>query len=134
MDWIGAGKDVLKDFIHAILWPGPFRSLLTEGVLEGVGSVLTFVPQIMILFGFIAVLEDCGYMARAAYLMDRLMAKAGLNGKSFIPLLSSVACAVPGIMSARVIENLRDPLATIIVSPLMSCSPRLPPSLLPPTP
>ncbi len=80
----------------------------------------------MILFGFLAVLEDCGYMARAAFLMDRLMARAGLNGKSFIPLLSSVACAVPGIMSARVIENRRDRLATILVAPLMSCSARLP--------
>ncbi len=80
----------------------------------------------MILFAFIAVLEDCGYMARAAFLMDRLMARAGLNGKSFIPLLSSVACAVPGIMAARVIENRRDRLATILVAPLMSCSARLP--------
>ena len=80
----------------------------------------------MILFGFIAVLEDCGYMARAAFLMDRLMSKCGLSGKSFIPLLSSVACAVPGVMSTRVIENRRDRLATIMVAPLMSCSARLP--------
>ena len=96
------------------------------GAAAGVGSVLTFLPQILILFAFMAVLEDCGYMARAAFLMDRLMARAGLNGKSFIPLLSSVACAVPGIMSARVIENRRDRLATILVAPLMSCSARLP--------
>src|SRR5207247_2465280 len=82
--------------------------------------------QIMILFAFIAVLEDCGYMARAAFLMDKLMARCGLNGKSFIPLLSSVACAVPGIMAARVIENRRDRFATILVAPLMSCSARLP--------
>jgi ferrous iron transport protein B len=99
---------------------------LTDGVIKGVGSVLVFLPQIMILFGFIAVLEDCGYMARAAFLMDRLMSRCGLSGKSFIPLLSSVACAVPGIMATRVIENRRDRLATILVAPLMSCSARLP--------
>src|SRR5439155_9148560 len=106
--------------------PGPFRSLLTDGALKGVGGVLVFLPQILILFAVIAVLEDCGYMARAAFLMDKLMAKCGLNGKSFIPLLSSVACAVPGIMATRVIENRRDRLATILVAPLMSCSARLP--------
>jgi ferrous iron transport protein B len=88
--------------------------------------VLVFLPQILILFGFIAVLEDCGYMARAAFLMDKLMARCGLSGKSFIPMLSSVACAVPGILATRVIENRRDRLATILVAPLMSCSARLP--------
>ena len=106
--------------------PGPLRSLITDGVLKGVGGVLVFLPQIMILFAVIAILEDCGYMARAAFLMDKLMARCGLNGKSFIPLLSSVACAVPGIMATRVIENRRDRLATILVAPLMSCSARLP--------
>jgi ferrous iron transport protein B len=126
MDGIGWLRDGLKDTILHAMSAGPLRSLLADGVVEGVGSVLTFVPQIMILFAFLAVLEDCGYMARAAFLMDRLMARAGLNGKSFIPLLSSVACAVPGIMSARVIENRRDRLATILVAPLMSCSARLP--------
>jgi ferrous iron transport protein B len=100
--------------------------LLTDGVLEGVGGVVVFLPQILILFAFIAMLEDCGYMARAAFLMDRLMARCGLSGKSFIPLLSSVACAVPGILATRVIENRRDRLATILVAPLMSCSARLP--------
>src|SRR5207248_8416627 len=109
-----------------VLPPGPLASLLTDGVVQGVGSVLVFLPQIVILFAFIAVLEDCGYMARAAFLMDRLMARAGLSGKSFIPLLSSVACAVPGIMATRVIEDRRDRLATILVAPLMSCSARLP--------
>src|SRR5207244_8122538 len=104
--------------------------LLADGVVNGVGGVVVFIPQIMILFGFIAILEDCGYMARAAFLMDKLMARCGLNGKSFIPLLSSVACAVPGIMAARVIENRRDRLATILVAPLMSCSARLPVYLL----
>ena len=97
-----------------------------DGVIGGVGGVVVFLPQILILFLFIAMLEDCGYMARAAFLMDRLMAGVGLSGKSFIPLLSSFACAVPGIMATRVIENRRDRLATILVAPLMSCSARLP--------
>ena len=87
---------------------------------------MIFLPQIMMLFFFIAVLEDCGYMARAAYLMDRLMSRVGLSGKSFIPLLSSFACAIPGVMATRVIENRRDRLTTILVAPLMSCSARLP--------
>jgi ferrous iron transport protein B len=126
MDWIKAGKDALARLLTRGLPPGPFTSLLTRGVLEGVGSVLVFVPQIVTLFGFIAILEDCGYMARAAFLMDKIMSRCGLSGKSFIPLLSSVACAVPGIMATRVIENRRDRLATILVAPLMSCSARLP--------
>jgi ferrous iron transport protein B len=128
MDGIKAGQDWLAGLVgdDAFLSPGPLRSLLVGGVIKGVGSVLVFLPQIVILFGFIAVLEDCGYMARAAFLMDRLMARCGLSGKSFIPMLSSVACAVPGIMAARVIENRRDRLATILVAPLMSCSARLP--------
>ena len=95
-------------------------------MIGGVGSVIVFLPQILILFFFIAVLEDCGYMARAAYLMDRLMVRVGLSGKSFIPLLSSFACAIPGVMATRVIENRRDRLTTILVAPLMSCSARLP--------
>ena len=99
---------------------------LTTGVIGGVGGVLVFLPQIFTLFFFIAMLEDCGYMARAAYLMDKLMSRIGLSGKSFIPLLSSFACAVPGIMATRVIENRRDRLVTILVAPLMSCSARLP--------
>ncbi len=126
MDAIKAGQNVLAELVQGAMEPGPLRSLLVSGVIKGVGSVVVFLPQIVILFAFIAVLEDCGYMARAAYLMDRLMSRAGLNGKSFIPLLSSMACAVPGIMSARVIENPRDRLATILVAPLMSCSARLP--------
>jgi ferrous iron transport protein B len=126
MKGISAGKDLLADVGHDWLPPGPLSSLLVDGVLEGVGSVIVFLPQILILFGFIAILEDCGYMARAAFLMDKLMARCGLSGKSFIPLLSSVACAVPGIMATRVIENRRDRLATILVAPLMSCSARLP--------
>jgi ferrous iron transport protein B len=130
MKAIGLGKSWLADAVQSALPPGPFRSLLVDGAIEGAGSVLVFLPQIVILFGFIAVLEDCGYMARAAFLMDKIMARCGLNGKSFIPLLSSVACAVPGIMAARVIENRRDRLATILVAPLMSCSARLPVYLL----
>ena len=126
MDLIDAGRGWLAAQVESAMTPGPLRSLLADGVIKGVGSVLVFLPQIMILFAFIAVLEDCGYMARAAFLMDKLMAKCGLNGKSFIPLLSSVACAVPGIMATRVIENRRDRLATILVAPLMSCSARLP--------
>jgi ferrous iron transport protein B len=105
---------------------GALRSLSVDGVIEGVGGVVTFLPQIFVLFLFIAILEDCGYMARAAYLMDKLMCRVGLSGKSFIPLLSSFACAIPGIMSARVIENPRDRLLTILVAPLMSCSARFP--------
>ncbi len=126
MDLIGDGRGWLAGVISEAMDAGPLRSLLVDGVIFGVGSVLIFLPQIIILFAFIAVLEDCGYMARAAFLMDRLMARCGLNGKSFIPLLSSMACAVPGIMAARVIENRRDRLATILVAPLMSCSARLP--------
>jgi ferrous iron transport protein B len=126
MKAISDGKDWLAGVLRDALPAGPFTSLLIDGGLEGVGSVLVFLPQILILFGFIAVLEDCGYMARAAFLMDKLMARCGLSGKSFIPMLSSVACAVPGIMATRVIEDRRDRLATILVAPLMSCSARLP--------
>src|SRR5207302_654342 len=122
MDVIKTGKDSLGQILAGVLPGGPLSSLLIDGILEGVGSVLIFLPQIVILFGFLAVLEDCGYMARAAFLMDKLMARCGLSGKSFIPMLSSVACAVPGIMATRVIENRRDRLATILVAPLMSCS------------
>jgi ferrous iron transport protein B len=126
MDLISGGVDWLGDQLTGLLPPGPLTSLLVEGVLKGVGAVVVFLPQIVILFGFLALLEDCGYMARAAFLMDKLMARCGLSGKSFIPMLSSVACAVPGIMATRVIENHRDRLATILVAPLMSCSARLP--------
>lgn len=128
MDLIKEGFASLGDAIKSseVLPPGPLRSLLADGIVAGVGGVLVFLPQILILFAFIAILEDCGYMARAAFLMDKVMAKAGLSGKSFIPMLSSVACAVPGIMATRVIENRRDRLATILVAPLMSCSARLP--------
>jgi ferrous iron transport protein B len=105
---------------------GAIESLVVKGIVAGVGNVLVFLPQIVALFLFIAMLEDSGYMARAAYLMDKLMSRLGLSGKSFIPLLSSFACAIPGIMATRVIENRRDRLITILVAPLMSCSARLP--------
>jgi ferrous iron transport protein B len=126
MDLIDSANDGLIDLVKGAMDPSPLRSLITDGVFKGVGGVLVFLPQIMILFAVIAVLEDCGYMARAAFLMDKIMSKCGLNGKSFIPLLSSVACAIPGIMATRVIENKRDRFATILVAPLMSCSARLP--------
>lgn len=126
MEGIDAGIKFAQDLVSSRMAEGALSSLLVDGVLGGVGSVLTFLPQIVILFLFLAVLEDCGYMARAAYLMDGLMVRVGLSGKSFIPLLSSFACAVPGIMATRVIENERDRLTTILVAPLMTCSARLP--------
>jgi len=116
----------LGDVVASHMSEGPLRSLVVEGVIGGVGSVLVFLPQILLLFFFLAILEDCGYIARAAYLMDKLMVRVGLSGKSFIPLLSSFACAIPGVMATRVIENRRDRLTTILVAPLMSCSARLP--------
>lgn len=106
--------------------PGDLNSLLVDGVVAGVGAVVVFLPQILLLFLFIGLLEDTGYMARAAFLMDRLMSKVGLHGKSFIPMLSSFACAIPGIMATRTIESPKDRLVTILVAPLMSCSARLP--------
>jgi len=123
---IETGQNWIADGVASVMPPGPFRSLLVDGVIAGVGGVLVFLPQIVLLFLFIAILEDCGYMARAAFLMDKLMTKVGLSGKSFVPLMSSFACAVPGIMATRVIENRRDRMVTILVAPLMSCSARLP--------
>ncbi|MGN6368422.1 MAG: ferrous iron transport protein B [Phycisphaerae bacterium] len=116
----------LGNFIGDHMAEGPLRSLIVDGVFAGVGNVVVFLPQIAILFLFLAVLEDSGYMSRAAFLMDRVMSRVGLHGKSFIPLLSGYACAVPAIMGTRVIENRRDRLATILILPLMSCSARLP--------
>lgn len=130
MDGISAAVDFLRGRIEGLLPEGAIRSLIVEGVLAGVGGVVVFVPQIAMLFLFVAVLEGCGYLSRAAFLMDRLLCGVGLGGKSFIPLLSSFACAIPGIMAARTIENPRDRLLTILVAPLMSCSARLPVYLL----
>ena len=126
MDWIEAGFGWLSGVVEGVLPAGDLRDLLTDGVIAGVGGVVVFLPQILILFFFIGLLEDTGYMARAAFLMDRVMGKVGLHGKSFIPLLSSYACAIPGIMATRTIENPKDRLVTILVAPLMSCSARLP--------
>lgn len=126
MTWIGTGFDGVGRIILDTMPPGDLRSLIVDGALAGVAGVVTFLPQIAFLFFFLGVLEDSGYMARAAFIMDKLMSKVGLHGKSFIPLLGSFACAVPGIMATRTIENPKDRLATILVAPLMSCSARLP--------
>ena len=126
MDVLDRGVSGLGDWVGGTLPPGPLRSLLVDGVIGGVGAVVVFLPQIAVLFGLIAILEDSGYMARAAFLMDRVMTGFGLSGRSFIPLLSSFACAIPGIMAARTIDNRRDRIATILIAPLMSCSARLP--------
>ena len=125
-DAIATGIDQLGAVVGSRLPVGDLRSLVVDGVFAGVGSVLVFLPQIAILFAFIGLLEHSGYMARAAYLMDRVMRRVGLHGKSFIPMLSGYACAVPGIMATRTIEDPKDRLATIMVVPLMSCSARLP--------
>lgn len=130
MGLIEAAQGLVANAVAAQLSPGPLRSLLVDGVIAGVGAVLVFLPQIALLFLFIGIFEDCGYMARAAFVMDRLMCQVGLSGKSFVPLMSSFACAIPGIMATRVIENPRDRLVTILVAPLMSCSARLPVYLL----
>ncbi len=126
MDWIDAGVGWLGDTVRALLPVGPLQSLLVDGLIAGVGSVLVFLPQILILFFFILLLEDSGYLPRAAFLLDRLMGGIGLSGRSFIPLLSSFACAIPGIMATRTIPNWRDRLATMMLAPLMTCSARLP--------
>lgn len=131
MDGIEAGLGALGVGVGALIpdsgtvWP-VVESLVVDGLISGVGSVLVFLPQILILFLFIILLEDFGYMARAAFLMDRIMGGAGLHGRAFIPLLSSFACAIPGVMAARVIDNKRDRLTTILVAPLMTCSARIP--------
>jgi ferrous iron transport protein B len=126
MDAVRAGIDALAAFINTHMADGPLRSLLVDGMLAGAGGVLVFLPQILILFAFILVLEDSGYLPRAAFLLDTLMGKVGLSGRAFIPLLSSFACAVPGIMATRTIAHPRDRLATILLAPLMTCSARLP--------
>jgi ferrous iron transport protein B len=125
-DALGAGFSLLADMARAYLPAGLGRDFLTDGAIAGVGSVVVFLPQILILFFFILTMEATGYMARAAFLMDRMMAGVGLSGRSFIPLLSSFACAVPGIMATRSITDPKDRLTTILVAPLMTCSARLP--------
>ncbi len=125
-DAIEAGFGLLGGLVGDLLPEGLIRSFIADGLIAGLGSVFVFLPQILILFFFIILLEDFGYMARAAFLMDRIMGGAGLHGRAFIPLLSSFACAIPGIMSARVIDNKRDRMTTILVAPLMTCSARIP--------
>lgn len=125
-DLIDSGFSALHDWVLTLLPTGILRSFITDGVISGVGAVVVFLPQIIILFAFILVLEMSGYMVRAAFLMDRLMASVGLSGRGLIPLLSSFACAVPGIMATRSIEDPKDRLTTILIAPLMTCSARLP--------
>ena len=126
MDAIKSAMEAVGHSVLAHMDEGPLRSLLVDGVIAGVGGVLVFLPQILILFFFILLLEDSGYLPRAAFLLDNLMGKVGLSGRAFIPLLSSFACAIPGIMATRTIANWKDRLATIMVAPLMTCSARLP--------
>jgi ferrous iron transport protein B len=126
MEWIKTGVDALGNLIRSGLPPGVLQSLLVDGILAGTGGVLVFLPQILILFFFIIALEDSGYLPRAAFLLDRVMGTVGLSGRSFIPLLSSFACAIPGVMATRTISHWRDRLVTIMIAPLMTCSARLP--------
>ena len=126
MDLLDKGFGALGDFVRAEMPAGILTDLLVDGVIAGVGGVVVFLPQILLLFLFLSILEDTGYMARAAFLLDKLMSRVGLHGKAFLPLLSSFACAIPGIMAARTIENPKDRLATIMIAPFMSCSARLP--------
>jgi len=126
MDLIDAGFIGLGGLVATVVPDGLLQSLIVDGLIAGVGSVIIFLPQIVILFAFIILLEDFGYMARAAFLMDRIMGGAGLHGRAFIPLLSSFACAIPGVMATRVIDSKRDRLTTIMVAPLMTCSARIP--------
>ena len=126
MGWISSGQGLLGAWIESLMPVGDLRSLIVDGVIGGVGGVVTFLPQIILLFLFIGLLESSGYMARAAYLMDGVMAKAGLSGKSFLPLFSSYACAIPGVMATRTIDSAKERLVTIFVAPWMSCSARLP--------
>jgi ferrous iron transport protein B len=126
MELLSDSFGALGTLVAQVLPEGIFQSFLQNGLIAGVGSVLVFLPQIIIIFLFILLLEDFGYMARAAFLMDRIMGGAGLHGRAFIPLLSSFACAIPGIMATRVIDNRRDRLTTILIAPLMTCSARIP--------
>jgi ferrous iron transport protein B len=126
MDLLEQGFGALGDGVRTLLPEGVLADLIVDGIIAGVGGVLVFLPQILLLFLFISVLEDTGYLARAAFLLDKLMSRVGLHGKAFLPLMSSFACAIPGIMATRTIENRRDRFATILIAPFMSCSARLP--------
>lgn len=124
--WIEVGQASVSALVEAAMQPGALRSFLVDGLINGVGSILVFLPQIIILMALVTLLEGTGYMARAAFLLDRILCRVGLSGRSFVPMVSSFACAVPGILAARIIEDERDRLATIVTAPLMSCSARLP--------
>jgi len=126
MDWIDAGFKFLGTQVHALPWPEMLKSFLADGVIAGVGSTIVFLPQILILFALILFLEDFGFMARAVFLLDHWMGKVGLHGRAFLPILSSYACAVPGIMATKVIESRRDRIATTMMIPLTTCSARIP--------
>jgi ferrous iron transport protein B len=126
MGWIESGFGQLGSWVEGLMSPGDLRDLIVNGVVPGVSGVVIFLPQILILFFFIGIMEDTGYMSRLAFIMDWLMSKVGLNGKSFLPFLSSYACAVPGVMAARTIDSPKDRLITILIAPLASCSARLP--------
>lgn len=126
MDFIESSVGAIGELVGSVLAEGPLHSLIVDGIIAGVGGVLVFLPQILILFFFILILEDIGYLPRAAFLLDRMMGGVGLSGRAFIPLLSSFACAIPGVMAARTIQNPRDRLVTIMIAPLMTCSARLP--------
>lgn len=126
MDWIEAGVGALGDWVAGIMPEGPLNDMLVNGIIAGVGGVIVFLPNILILFFFISLMEDTGYMARAAFIMDRLMHKIGLHGKSFIPLLIGFGCNVPAIMATRTLESRRDRIITMLITPFMSCSARLP--------
>jgi ferrous iron transport protein B len=126
MDWIDSGFAAMQGWVSGVLPQAWWSDLLVNGLLAGIGGIIVFIPQIAILFGFINLLEDSGYMARISFLTDRLMRSTGLNGRSVMPLISGMACAIPAIMAARTIENPKERLITILVTPLMSCSARLP--------
>ena len=126
MGWIEQSQEALQGWVESLIGEGDFQSLIVDGIIAGVGGVLVFLPQIVLLFFFISLLENSGYMARAAYLMDGVMSKVGLSGKSFLPLLSGYACAIPGIMATRTIPNAKERLATILILPWTSCTARLP--------
>ncbi|MGC9150377.1 MAG: ferrous iron transport protein B [Microbacter sp.] len=126
MDWIGDGVSWVSNMTQQMIAPGPLRDLLVDGIIAGIGSVIVFLPNILILFFFISIMEDTGYMARASFIMDKLMHKIGLHGKSFIPLLMGFGCNVPAIMATRTLENRKDRILTMMIIPFMSCSARLP--------
>ena len=126
MDLLEQGFGAAADLVRSQMPPGILTDLIADGIIAGVGGVVVFLPQILLLFLFISLLEDSGYMSRAAFLLDKLMSRVGLHGKAFLPLISSFACAIPGIMATRTIESRRDRFATIMIAPFMSCSARLP--------